>query len=99
MNYARYSQCPFPTEAKQGFSLQHQPDRGVIFCRVFTRGRVIAVPIGAQDAYYVTALALRQLRANTPWLTAKEVLAALRVTVGRLKVAQARQLSQGTSTE
>jgi hypothetical protein len=82
----------------KGFSLQQQPDRGVLFCRVFTKGRVIAVPIGAQDAYYVTTLALRQLCANTPWLTATEVLKALQATVGRLKVAQARPRSPGTPT-
>ena len=82
----------------KGFSLQHQADRGVIFCRVFTKGRVIAVPISAQDAYYVTALALHQLRANTPWLTGTDLLATLRATVGRLKITQARQLSKETPT-
>lgn len=62
-------QCAFKNhgqENNKGFSLEDQMDK--VFCRVFTKGAMHAVPISEGDRFHVTALFLRQIRLHYKWL-------------------------------
>ena len=83
----RIAKCEYGNhgpENDKGFSLENQD--GKIFARVFAKGKSpCAVPIGPEDAYRVTALVVRQLRENTPWLEAGDVIRLVAEVVARLK--------------
>jgi len=72
-------QCEFKNHGKEnnkGFSMEDQSDK--VFCRVFTRGVVHAVPISEGDRFHVTALFLRQIRLHYKWLDGAAVDMMLR---------------------
>lgn len=83
----RIAKCEYGNhgpENDKGFSLENQD--GKIFARVFAKGKSpCAVPIGPEDAYRVTALVVRQLRENTRWLEAGDVIRLVAEVVARLK--------------
>lgn len=83
----RIAKCEYGNhgpENDKGFSLENQD--GKIFARVFAKGKSpCAVPIGPEDAYRVTALVVRQLRENAPWLEAGDVIRLVAEVVARLK--------------
>ena len=82
----RIAKCEYGNhgpEHDKGFSLENQD--GKIFARVFAKGKSpCAVPIGPEDAYRVTALVVRQLQENTPWLEAGDVIRLVAEVVARL---------------
>lgn len=69
----------------KGFSLENQPEKGTVFVRVFAKDQgVRAVPMPAGAAWQVAGLALAQCQANSPGLTATEVMTLVKHTVVRL---------------
>jgi len=65
----------------KGFALEHQD--GKIYCKLFTKGLVVGVPITLSDAYYASVLFLKQLQVQTPWLDATSITMLLRSTLSK----------------
>jgi len=71
----------------KGFSVEHQGNK--VFVRVFAAGEPMrAVPMELSDVYQVSALFLRQLRHQSPWLDATGIMDLIRATFGNLRPSQ-----------
>lgn len=69
------------------FEIQHQGSK--LFCKVGDpQSKMKAVPIEAQDAYWVATLLIRQIRAARPWLSGEDVVMLLRTIIARMKSSQ-----------
>ncbi len=79
--------------AGKSYTVEHQDEK--LFFMVAERGKPIrAVGLCPEDSYQVATLFLRQLKANSPWMTTAEVIDLIEMTVVRMKLAQqARQQS------
>ena len=65
----------------KGFSVEHQGSK--VFVKVFAAGEAMrAVPMELPDVYQVSALFLRQLRHQSPWLDATGVISLIKATFG-----------------
>ena len=56
----------------KGFSIEDQGKN--LFIKVFAKGAARAVPVTPEDAYYVSAILMRQLRKNSPWMSCSDIL-------------------------
>lgn len=67
-------------DSSKGFEIERQPQRGgTIFVKVFAKQQPVkAVPVMPADAFYVTALLIRQLQKAMPWLDTPGVIALIR---------------------
>ncbi|WP_144402094.1 hypothetical protein [Geoalkalibacter subterraneus] len=67
----------------KGFSIEDQGDK--LFIKIFAKDSPVkAVPVTAEDAFYVAQLFVRQLRKNAPWLSGMDVVSLVKaVVVGR----------------
>lgn len=68
----------------KSYSIEHQG--GKMFFMVMERGKPIrAVGLTPEDCYQVTALLLKQLKQNAPWMTVSEIVQLIELTVVRMK--------------
>lgn len=88
--FGLHPSCEFKNhgpEKDKGFFIEAQP--GKFFVKVFAKGAKHAVPMEVADAYRVATLFLRQLRKDSPWMTAGDILTTIRAVVaGRLAAAR-----------
>ncbi len=73
--------------AGKSYTVEHQEEK--IFFMVAERGKPIrAVGLCPEDSYQVSTLFLRQLKANSPWMTTAEIIDLIEMTVVRMKQVQ-----------
>lgn len=73
--------------AGKSYTVEHQDEK--LFFMVAERGKPIrAVGLCPEDSYQVSTLFLRQLKANSPWMTTAEIIDLIEMTVVRMKLAQ-----------
>lgn len=73
--------------AGKSYTVEHQDEK--LFFMVAERGKPIrAVGLCPEDSYHVSTLFLRQLKANSPWMTTAEIIDLIEMTVVRMKLAQ-----------
>jgi len=78
--------------SSKSFSVEFQQEK--VFFMVMERGKPIrAVGLSPDDTYHVAGLVLKQLKQNSPWLTANEIIDLIELTVVRMQVARNDRLS------
>ncbi|MGV6818262.1 MAG: hypothetical protein ACWA44_13465 [Thiotrichales bacterium] len=78
--------------ASKSFSVEFQEEK--VFFMVMERGKPIrAVGLSPDDTYHVAGLFLKQLKQNSPWLTANEIIDLIELTVVRMQAAKDERIS------
>lgn len=78
--------------ASKSFSVEFQEEK--VFFMVMERGKPIrAVGLSPDDTYHVAGLFLKQLKQNSPWLTANEIIDLIELTVVRMQSAKDERIS------